>query len=230
MATPGILCVLPRDPTVDATFPMLSATRLPHTQEIRLFRGDSFRIGVRLQDDADPPNTVSLAGALIRFSVKQGFGSYVQPQLVGNDAAMIRKASTDPNQIVIKNEASGLFQIYIDESDTYDHPVVPAVWDIEITRPDPERAPVSRGVTVVSGMSAISPFDPRDTFPSSISRGHLVSLQGRLVRVVRRISDRHVEVDGTDWTTEPNATAVFTPTLTRTVASGDWICAPDVSL
>jgi hypothetical protein len=230
MATSGILCTLPSDPELDGVFPQLSPTRLSAAQEIRFYRGDSFRIGVQLQDDRDPPSGVSLVGALIRFSAKQGFGKYVQPQIIGNDAAMVRKTSRDENQIKVVDEANGRFLIFIDQTDTYDHPVVQAVWDIEITIPDPERPSVDIDVTVQSGVDVLMPFSPADAFPTWVARGHLVSVQGKTAMVVRRIDDRHVQVDSTDWTTEAQTCATLSRTYTRTVAAGPWICAPDVSL
>ena len=42
----GVLGVVFSDPEVIAVFPELSATILPHAQEIRFYRGDDIAIGV----------------------------------------------------------------------------------------------------------------------------------------------------------------------------------------
>ena len=67
-------------------FPALSATVIPHAQEVRFRRGDAFAIDVQFQDDYDPPNGVDISRSVVKFGAKQGFGKFQASNdfIVGN--------------------------------------------------------------------------------------------------------------------------------------------------
>ena len=94
---PGILGVVPSNKEVKAVFPSLSATVIPHSQEIKFRRGDSFDIDVQVQNDQDPPSKVDISRSVVRFGAKQGFGPPGGPN-IGNEGAQILKQSYDSHK------------------------------------------------------------------------------------------------------------------------------------
>lgn len=206
-----------RDPEIVAVFPTLSASVQAHAQEIRFRRGDAFALRVQVQDDQDPPDQVGIDGCFARFAVKQGYGQTdAYRSFLGNEAATVFKTSAVPRDILLGS--GGRLTVFIDSGDTRDHPMVPFVWSLEITRRAAE-IDVPGTVTVVSGQKQIPATDPQ---LDAIRVGDLLEIQGTRVRVAE-IRPDHFVTDHDGWTT-----ALFEPWRawrgdSRVVASGPWV-------
>ena len=229
---PGILGVMPITPLeVKAVFPILSATVIPHAQEIRFRRGDSFSLNVQVQDDQDPPNTIDISRSVIKFGAKQGFGKYQVSNnvLVGNEGLQILKQSYLPTEIAMVDETNGRCRVYIKKSDTHNHPLVPMNWDIEIIIPtqhinnQPGTVITQAGDPVVQGIGT-------DFEAAGIELGDIIHVEGRHVMVVEVTGPMSLTTDFTHWTGGSGLEYNLYLGTSRVIASGPWTCLGDVVL
>ncbi len=227
----GVLAVYGSDVEVIAVFPELSSTILPHGQEIRFYRGDDLDLQVQLQNENDPPDPLSLTNSVVRFAAKQGYGnvptSLRNRVVLGNEAALIVKRSSDPEQIEITDASRGRAVVHLVRDDSWSLPTAPACWDLEVTRPTgdivlPGGAQVQfvPSSDVVFGMGL-------DWVALKIRGGDIFEAQGRLVLVREVISSMHLRLDWFDWTSG-YATPVLRRGRTKTVASGAFVLMGDV--
>lgn len=228
---PGILGVVPSAVEVKAVFPALSATVIPHAQEIRFRRGDSFSIDVQVQDDQDPPNAVDISRSVVKFGAKQGFGKYQVSNdvIVGNEGLQILKQSYLPAEIEMVDETNGQCRIHIKKADTHDHPLVPMVWDVEIILPtehldgQPGTVIVQDGDPVVQGVGT-------DFEAAGIGLGDIIHIEGRHVMVVEVTGPMSLTTDFTGWSGGSGLDYNLYRGASRVVASGPWMCLGDVVL
>lgn len=225
---PGILGVYQSNEEVNAVFPSLSATVIPHAQEITFRRGDSFDIDVQVQNDQDPPSAVSIALSVVRFAAKQGYyGATSTNRTVGNEGAQIIKRSYDSLELEIIDAANGKARIHIKKADTIDHPLVPLVWDIEVTVPlahipaQPGTVSVQNGDQMVMGTGV-------DFEAAGVELGDIIHVEGRYVMILERPHPMVLKVDFADWTGGTGLSYNLYTGASRTVASGQWTCLGDV--
>lgn len=231
----GVLAVVMSDPEVEAVFPELSSTILPHSQEIRFYRGDSVDIAVQLQNDGDPPDPVSLDNAVLRFAAKQGHGgvptSLRNRVVLGNEAALIVKCSYDPLEIEIFQSSAGRAIVHLDRDDTHLLPSVPAVWDLEVTRPAGEIVIPDGQVLFTPGDDVVLSATPSlDWTALRLKAGDLFLAQGRVVLVRAVISSQHLRLDWADWTPGllPSSSMRAWRGRTKTTAHGSFVALGDV--
>lgn len=237
---PGILATWPSNPEIIGVFPELSATVIPHAQEIRLRRGDALDIEVQVQDDLDPPNGFGLSGAVMRWAAKQGFGETERRGVVvTNDAASIIKRSHDPSEIDFTRDTNGQAIIHLRREDTLELPLSPSIWDLEVTKAVEEiTVPPGSTIRLVTGSAVVfaNNFSWKDLMVMS---GDIFFAQGKRVLVLKRLSELTIEVDHSAWTNEaaipaeaPGCDPEFClfRGLTKTVASGPFTVEGDVVL
>lgn len=232
----GVLGVLMSDPEVTAVYPELSATIQPHSQEIRFYRGDDLDLPVQVQNDGDPPDAVDITDSVMRFVAKQGFGlspkSAPLSTTLGNDFALVVKTSSDPDQIEM-DPSRGRAIVHLRREDTFDLPLVPAVWDLELIRPRAEISlPESSMVQVSAGNDMVFGLSGIDWTALKIRRGDLIKLQGRVVPVIEVISQVHLRVQFSNWTPAyiPRNQVVLRRGQTKTIAFGAFIVMGDVTM
>ena len=220
-------------------FPSLSATAIPHDREIRFRRGDSLDIPVQIQDDGDPPEYEPIGGGVLRWAAKIGYGvTEREGVVVGNDGALILKRSYDPKEIEFTQSASGRAIIHVRRADTMNLPLVPAVWDLELTK-SASVIDVPSGATVqlVKGSPSVL-ANGLDFRAMEVMPGDLFAAQGYTVLVTKVTSPIHMEVDFTDWETgsvpasAPGSAPEFCMFVgkVKTVASGPFVVEGDVIL
>lgn len=232
----GVLGVVPTDPEVIAVFPELSSTVLPHAQEIRFFRGDSLDIGIQVQDDRDPADPVSLSNCLLRFAAKQGHGgvpsSLRNKVVLGNEAAMVLKSSSDSDQIEIVSEVSGQAIVHLYREDTHLLPTGSAVWDLELVRPREAVTLPAGNVLFTSGADVVlSTIPSLDWTTLGLRSGDLFLAQGRTAVVAAVLSSQHLQLDWADWTSAvvPTSEISVYRARTKTVAYGAFVVLGDVT-
>lgn len=231
----GVLGVALSDPEVTAVFPEMSSTILPHGQEIRFYRGDSLDIAVQLQNDGDPPDPIDLGGAVLRFAAKQGHGgvptSLRNRVILGNEAALVVKTSADPTQVELVNASRGQAIVHLYPEDTTDLPTVPAVWDMEVTRPR-SKMELPTGHLMFAGGSdvVLSLTTEVDWMQLGVRPGDLLTAQGRTVLVRKVPSQIHLVVDFTGWAhgAMPTSAVALHRGHTKTVAYGPFVVLGDV--
>ena len=222
----GILGVMPSPKEIIGVFPELSATIIPHSQEIRFHRGDSFNIDVQIQNDEDPPSSIDIARAVLRFSARQGYGNTPSPSTrVRNEGAIILKYSYDSNEISFVNETNGQARIHIKKADTIEHPNVPAIWDIELTRPVEHIEGTTGTVKVQYGDPIVAGLGTN--FPESIGLGDILHIQDKHVLILQRIDERTLKVDFSNWTSEQGLSYNLYTGNSKTIAGGPWNCLGD---
>lgn len=225
---PGILGVYPSSLEVSAVFPSLSATVIPHAQEIVFKRGDSFNIDVQVQDDQDPPSNVSIDRSVIRFAAKQGyFGITSTARTIGNEGAQILKRSYDAAEIEIIDAANGKARIKIKKINTINHPLVPLVWDIEATLPVEHLSEQPGTVTVQAGDQIVMGIGT-DFEASGVGLGDIIHVEGRYVMILEVPHPGAMKVDFTEWTGGAGLSYNLYLGMSRTIASGEWTCLGDV--
>ena len=214
-------------------YPELSATVIPIAQELRLHRGDAVDVNVQVQDDKDPPDHVSLAGGVLRWAAKLGFGQTEREGVVvGNEGALILKRSYDPREIEFTSDSNGQAIVHLRREDTRRLPLSQAAWDLEFTRPvGGIEIPSGASVYLVSGSpTAIASGLNWETL--QIMPGDLFTAQGKTVLVLTVPSAVHLELDFSGWNTGslPNSGFRISAGQTKTLASGPFIVDGDVVL
>lgn len=224
----GILGVFPSNPEIIAVFPELSGTALPHSQEIRVRRGDSLDIDVQFQDDLDPPDPFSVSGAVIRWAAKQGFGKTERAGVtVGNEGALIVKRTYGPSEITVSGDKA---TVHVKRKDTIDLPTAPAIWDLEVARPTGNVVlPPNAQVQFMSNSSLVFGLDI-DWKALGITNGDLFKAQGRTVLATEVVSNQHLRVDFDGWTPELTSDFQLQRANIKTVASGQFVVEGDVVL
>lgn len=227
----GALGVVPIDPEVIAVFPELSSTVQPHAQEIRLYRGDDLDITVQLQNDGDPPDPVSLVNAVVRWAAKQGYGnlsSAIRSQtILGNESALIYKRSHVPSEVEIVDPSRGRAIVHLTRDDTMDLPSVPAIWDLEVTRPIGDYAlPADARIQLTAG-SDVAIAIGFDWIALGVRRGDIIETAGRRVLVRQVTSTMHARLDFFDWT-GGYYPIVIRKGRSKTVAAGRFVVMGDV--
>lgn len=226
---PGILGVVRSNSEVVAVFPELSATIIPYAQEIRLRRGDSADIGVQLQNDADPPDAFQLGGGVLRWAAKIGFGQTERDGVVvGNEGALIVKRSYSADEI--EQPTSSRAVIHLGREDTIGLPLTVATWDLEATIPTTALAvPPTARAMLLAGSDVVIAGSGTSWEALGAKAGHLLTIQGRTVLILDRMSPVHLRVDFSGWTT---AMVPFSMSraVTKTVASGPFTVECDVVL
>lgn len=229
-ATVGILGVVPSAVEVIGVFPALSATVLPHEQEIKFRRGDSFDIDVQVQDDRDPPSRVDISRSVLRFGAKQGYGlTYNNGPLVGNEGLQIMKTSALPAEIEFIDETSGRARIKIRKSDTYEHPLGLMNWDIELTKAVEHITPAPGKLLVVNGQRVVQGIGT-DFIAAGVGHGDILHADGKHLMILSVTSATSMTVDYTEWTTGELAEYNLYRGQSKTIASGPWNCVGDVIL
>ena len=203
----GILGIVASDPEVIAVYPELSSTVLPHSQEIRLFRGDSLDIAVQIQNDGDPPDTVTLSNSVLRFAARQSVGSVPtslrNKVILGNESALILKTSYDPDQIEITNDVTGKAIIHIQRDDTHLLPLGSARWDLEVVKATESISLPTGNVLFSAGSNVVMSISPELNWTElHIRPGDLFQAQGSTVLVLEVLSAQHLKLDWSDWTAE----------------------------
>jgi hypothetical protein len=226
----GILGVFPQEPEIVGVFPKLSASFMPHGQEIRFHRGDSFDIPILVQDDQDPPDPIMLDGAVLRWAAKQNPASETIPPSDVN--LLIRKASYDESEIEFTNPTNGRAVLKIDRDDTADLPQVSACWDLEVTVPTEEIAvPVDARATTVTQSPTVSIVGV-NLMALGLRRGDILDVAGstrRRVLVKKVLSPSMVETEFNGWVPETGLEFCLFRASTRTVASGPFKALLDIA-
>jgi hypothetical protein len=228
---PGILGVIPSATEVKAVFPSLSATVIPHAQEIRFRRGDSFSLDVQVQDDNDPPNAVDISRAVVKFGAKQGFGKYQANNsvIVGNEGLQILKQSYVTAEVEMIDATNGRCRIHIKKADTHDHPLVPMFWDVEVILPtqhldgQPGTVIVQAGDPVVQGVGT-------DFETAGVALGDIIHIEDRHIMIAEVTGPTILKTDFTGWTGGSGLDYNLYLGASRVVASGAWTCLGDVVL
>lgn len=228
-ATVGILGVVPSAVEVTGVFPALSATVLPHKQEIKFRRGDSFDIDVQVQDDRDPPSMVDISMAILRFGAKQGYGTTFNSAnlVVGNEGLQVYKTSALPAEIEMVNETSGRARIKIRKSDTTEHPLGVMNWDIELTKAVEHITPVAGQLLVVNGQQIVQGIGT-DFIAAGVGFGDLLHVNGQYLMILEVLAATSMKVDFTDWVTGTIDDYNLYRGHSKTIASGPWNCVGDV--
>lgn len=224
----GILGTYASDPKVVGVFPELSATIIPHAQEIRLHRGDDLELDFQLQNDRDPPDPVQVGGGVIRWAAKQGYGVGDRPGIsIGNEGALITKRSSEPQEISLAGTGRGT--VHIRREDTLGLPLSPAIWDLEVTKPglavqlpDAAQAHLLDNYDVVTASGFV--------WPDGIMVGDIFEAQGRCVLITKIISQVHLKLDWKSWLSGMLTPGSFSIRrgVTKTVASGPFVVQGDV--
>lgn len=227
-APTGILGTFPSDPEVIGVFPELSATILPYAQEIRLRRGDDIDLRFQIQNDKDPPDPVNING-VVRWATKQGYGQGERAGIfIGNEGALLVKRSSSAEQIETLSTGRGI--VHITRADTLRLPPVHALWDLEVTQIGaPIEIPGYAEVQLLANLDMITAR--HFTWPTVVP-GDVLTIQGRKVLVIQRISPVHLRVDWSDWQTAVIQSADFSLARgkTKTVASGPLVIEGDVTV
>jgi len=226
---PGILGVLPSTQEVKAVFPALSSTVIPHAQEIKFRRGDSFDIDIQIQDDRDPPSEVDASNSVLRFGAKPGYGQYnvSTPSLVyGNDGLQIYKRSYDELEIEQVNPSNGQFKIHIKKSDTVEHPAIPMVWDLELTIPTSQLS--APGTVIVQNGDPIIQGIGTNFGDDGLTAGDIIVIEGRRIMIDTVHSETSIETDFTGWSGGTGLSYELYVSQSRVIASGHWTCLADV--
>jgi len=227
-ASVGILGVVPSPVEVIGVFPSLSATIIPHQQEIKFRRGDSFDIDIQVQNDQDPPSRVDISRSILRFGAKQGFGcTWNNDLVVGNEGLQIMKTSALASEIEFVNETSGQARIKIRKTDTVRHPLGRMNWDIELTKAVEHIQGTSGTIMVVAGQQLIQGVGT-DFLAAGIGLGDIIHIQGKYIMILEVLSSSAMKVDFTDWTTETGLDYNLYRGQSKTIASGPWVCIGDV--
>ncbi|MBW2170112.1 MAG: hypothetical protein JRG69_12805 [Deltaproteobacteria bacterium] len=227
-ASAGILGVVPSAVEVIGVFPTLSATVLPHQQEIKFRRGDSFDINIQVQDDRDPPNMVDISRSILRFGAKQGYGTTWDNTLeVGNEGLQILKTSALPAEIEFLNETSGQARIKIRKSDTVRHPLGLMRWDLELTKAVEHIDNQPGTLVVVSGQRIVQGIGT-DFIASGVGLGDILHVDNKYIMILEVTSATSMIVDHTDWTTGSGLEYNLYHGQSKTIASGPWNCVGDV--
>lgn len=227
-ATGGILGVVPSPLEVIGVFPSLSATVMPHRQEIKFRRGDSFDLDVQVQNDQDPPSMVDISRSVMRFGAKQGYGVAYTPLsiAVGNEGLQVYKSSALASEIEYINATSGQARIKIRKSDTYDHPLGVMAWDIELTQAV-EHLGGAGTLLVVSGQQVVQGIGT-DFLAAGVGLGDIIHVDGLYLMILQVLSATSMIVDYTGWTTGSGLEYNLYRGSSKTIASGPWNCVGDV--
>lgn len=227
-ASTGILGVVPSPLEVIGVFPALSATVIPHQQEIKFRRGDSFDLDVQVQDDRDPPGRVDISRSVLRFGAKQGFGCTGSNTLVvGNEGLQIMKTSALASEIEYINETSGQARIKIRKSDTAEHPLGRINWDIELTQAVEHIQGTSGTIMVVEGQQLIQGVGTNFS-GAGIGLGDIIHIDGKYLMVLEVLTATSMKVDFTNWNTQTGLEYNLYRGQSKTIASGPWVCVGDV--
>lgn len=232
----GVLGVVTSEPEVVAVFPQLSSTILPHSQEIRFYRGDSIDIGVQVQDDRDPADPVNLDHSVMRFSAKQRHGGMPTTlkvkTVIGNETSLVSKSSYSPSEIEIVSAQRGRAVIHLDRDDTHLLPSEPALWDIELTRPAAEITLPHARVLFVPGDNVVLSMDPAlDWVALGLRPGDIFRAQDRTVLVRAVLGIQHLQLDWSDWAPGQWDTLPMRAWRgrTKTVAFGSFVALGDIT-
>lgn len=230
-ASVGILGVVPSAVEVIGVFPALSATVIPHRQEIKFRRGDSFDIDIQVQDDRDPPSMVDISASILRFGAKQGYGTTFNNDdlVVGNEGLQILKTSALAAEIEFINATSGRARIKIRKSDTYQHPLGIMNWDLELTKAVEHIVEAPGTVTVVAGQRVVQGTGT-DFVAAGVGLGDLIHINGNYYMILSVLSPTSMTVDFTGWTTASGLDYNLYRGQSKTIASGPWNCVGDVVL
>lgn len=229
IGTPGILGVYPSDPEVVGVFPSMSSTVEPIGQKIRIVRGDSIDIKVQIQDEQDPPDKVMIGDTVLGFAVKQGYGiNSDKRHVLGNEGANIVKRSYDDQEIEVVNAANGQAIIHLRREDTRPLPLLPHLWDLQLTKAKHELVwPSSASVQLTKGSDVI--YSPQNLWEDlKIRSGDLIEVQDRLVLIRSVLNGAQLQVDYSDWQNESSATPRVWEASSRTVASGPFEVMGDI--
>jgi len=229
LSSPGLLGVVPSPVEVIGVFPSLSATVMPHRQEVKFRRGDSFDLDLQVQNDQDPPSRVDISRSVIRFGAKQGYGmTYTSVSLaVGNEGLQIFKSSALPSEIELVNETSGQARIKIRKSDTVNHPLGQMYWDIELTQAVEHILGTTGTVTVVEGQQVVQGVGT-DFLAAGVGLGDIIHVDGRYLMILEVLSATAMTVDFTGWSTGSGLDYNLYRGSSKTIASGPWNCVGDV--
>lgn len=226
----GVLGVVPSDPEVVGVFPQLSSTIIPHEQEIRIHRGDSYDIGIQVQNDDDPPDRISLLTSAMRFAVRQGPGvprSRLAANQVLNFDALILKRSYDQTEIEFSNASQGQAIVHLRPPDTEELPQVPTLWDLELTRrgtmfdTNGLKVNLAMGSTVVQAVGF-------DWIALGVGAGDLVEVQGTVVLVNRILNAVQLQTDFAGWATATQIPVLAYTGNKKTIASGPFTSIGDI--
>ena len=228
-ASVGILGVVPSAVEVVGVFPALSATVIPHQQEIKFRRGDSFDIDVQVQDDRDPPRMVDISRSVLRFGAKQGYGTTWDNELVvNNEGLQVMKTSALASEVEFINETSGRARIKIRKSDTVRHPLGRMNWDIELTQAVEHIQGTAGTVMVVDGQQIVQGVGGVDFLAAGVGLGDIIHVQGRYLVILEVLSASSMKVDFTGWTTATGLEYNLYRGHSKTIAAGPWVCIGDV--
>ena len=230
-ATVGILGVVPSAVEVIGVFPSLSATVLPHEQEIKFYRGDSFDIDVQVQDDRDPPSMVDISRSVLRFGARLGYATGLNSgaPLIGNEGLQVYKTSALPAEIEFVSETSGRARIKIRKSDTYEHPLGLMNWDLELTKAVEHIDNQPGTIMVVAGQQLIQGVGT-DFIAAGVGLGDIIHIDGKHIMILEVLSATAMKVDYTAWTTGTGLDYNLYRGHSKTIASGPWHCVGDVVL
>jgi|SRR6056300_567843 len=218
----GILGVIPTDQEIVGVYPTLSATKLPHAQEIRFRRGETLDLPIQIQDDQDPPDKVALLNAVIRFAAKQTFGTGYHFQLYVGDRALVAKRSYDSSEIEFTSDSNGQAILHVSSEDTEGLPAAPAVWGLEVIRPTTQIAvPTNGKANFLEGSDMVqsSGFCWTDI---GVRAGDLILAQGRTVLVLDVPAPTVLQTDFNGWAYEAQAEICLYHASSKVVASGPF--------
>ena len=134
-----------------------------------------------------------------------------------------------PQEIEFIDETNGQCRIHIKKSDTYEHPLVPLQWDLEIILPIEHLSDQPGTVITQSGDQVIQGIGT-DFVTAGIGLGDIIHVEGRYVMIVAVDSPTAIRVDFTGWTGGSGQTYNLYRGASRVIASGPWTCLGDVVL
>jgi hypothetical protein len=229
-ASVGILGAFLQEPEIIGVFPSLSATYMPHGQDIVFHRGDSFDVPIQIQNDLDPPDPFRLDNAVVRWAAKQNKASESIPPSDLN--LLIRKSSYDQSEIEITNATKGQAVLKIRRADTMNLPQSVACWDLEVTIPKEELFVPDNAFATTVKQSPTVMITGLDATSLGLMSGDILATFGdtpHRVLIKNVLSPTMIETDYTGWDAETAIDFSLFRTSTRTVASGRFRALLDVA-
>ena len=230
----GILGVFPFEPEIIGVYPSLSASFLPHKQEISFRRGDSLDIPIQIQDDQDPADPVMISGGVLRWAAKQN--AMAEPSPADSNVALLLMKTSYDGGIELTNDTNGQAILHIYPDDTRAFPYISACWDLEVTKPVEELLSAASCVgnpqptaSVIAGSPVVT-VTGFDLTTLNLRRGDIIDVQGRDVIITKALSASMVETDFSAWDSESGMDFVISRGKTKTVASGPFTLILDITV
>jgi len=121
--------------------------------------------------------------------------------------------------------------IHIEREETLSLPLAFAAWDLEATIPTTQLAvPPAATAVLMAGSDTVIAGSGTNWETIGARAGCLITLQGRTVLVLERLSPAHLRVDFSGWVTAVFVSFSLSRSVTKTLASGPFLVEGDVVL